>query len=113
MRSIYDIAKELQAHPDFVACDLWTKEMVIDDLVAHYEGDYYTAISAEDGVYDSDISLDIEISLEDLNDEDWADIEDQIINSYTEIESPIKPNKLKDLNKRLRRKINLDNLLEK
>ena len=106
MRSIYDIAKELQAHPDFVACDLWTKEMVIDDLVAHYETDYYTP-------NDSDISLDIEISLEDLNDEDWSDIEDQIISSYTEIESPIKPNKLKDLNKRLRRKINLDNLLEK
>ena len=101
MRSIYDIAKELQAHPDFVACDLWTKEMIADDLTAHYEGVY------------SEVSYDIEISVDDLTNEDWMNIEDQIMSSYTEIESPIKPDKLKDLNKRLRRKINLDNLLEK
>ena len=106
MRSIYDIAKELQAHPDFVACDLWTKEMIADDLTAHYEGAYYTGV-------DSEISYDIEITVDDLTNEDWMNIEDQIMSSYTEIESPIKPDKLKDLNKRLRRKINLDNLLEK
>ena len=104
MRDIYDIVKELQKHPDFIYCDIWTKDMIIDNLVAHYETESYTL-----GGMDSD--LDIIIDKDDLTNKDWCDIEEQLQENYDGITEPIRVDKLKDLNQRLRRQINLDKLI--
>jgi hypothetical protein len=105
MRSIYDILKELGEHPDYVCGDVWTKDMVLSHLESHYESQYY---------FSGGLNNDTEINLEnsDLTDGDWIAIEDHIQNNYDHIEDPIPIWDLEVLDKRLRRKINLDNLIK-
>lgn len=106
MRNIYDILEELRNHPDCVCIDVWTRDMVIDHLVSHFENDL---------LYDNPKLIDVDINLEidDLNENDWWEINHQLERNYEFIGEPIRLDMIDGLEKRLRRKINLDNLLKK
>jgi len=105
MRKIYDIVEELRNHPDCVSIDVWTRDMVIDHLVNHFENDL---------LYDNPKLVDVDINLEidDLNENDWWEINHQLERNYEFIEEPIRLDMIDGLEKRLRRKINLDNLVK-
>jgi hypothetical protein len=104
-RKIWDIVDEIRNHPDTIAIDLWTKDMVIDQIVAHYETELY-------GINGFDIDATIQIDKNDLSKDDWFDINSQLEDNWSSIQQPIRLDELPEIQKKLRRIVNLQKLIK-
>ena len=75
--------------------------MVIDNIVAHYETELY-------GIN----GFAIQIDENDLSKDDWFDINSQLEDNWSSIQQPIRLDELPELQKRLRRIVNLQKLIK-
>lgn len=105
MRDIKEIIDELKSHPDLIHCEIYTKSDIIDDLEVKY--------SDELGI--SDVS----IQKDDIDEDEWYEIGDQIcnyyINSYENLGPPWRVDEdtsdLEELDQRIKRTILLNHIL--